>query len=207
MGKKQKIILSFLAIIMIGVIVFAALKVFNVGGYDITGSKIPVSERNTEEEEADAPKQEDPIVMKQEKVYVNIFFIGQNENREEVYKAVKREYNSTVDGSKIKFAVNSLIAGPRPNEKEKGVYSEIPSGTEVISIKEYPDRIVVNLSAKFETGGGTDSLYKRLYQLIKTAKRNTSLPVYLYIEGQKADVVGGEGIMLNQPLNDNSLDG
>lgn len=207
MGKKQKIILSFLAIIMIGVIVFAALKVFNVGGYDITGSKIPVSERNTEEEEADSPKQEDPIVMKQEKVYVNIFFIGQNENREEVYKAVKREYNSTVDGSKIKFAVNSLIAGPRPNEKEKGVYSEIPSGTEVISIKEYPDRIVVNLSAKFETGGGTDSLYKRLYQLIKTAKRNTSLPVYLYIEGQKADVVGGEGIMLNQPLNDNSLDG
>lgn len=207
MGKKQKIILSFLAIIMIGVIVFAALKVFNVGGYDITGSKIPVSERNTEEEEADAPKQEDPMVMKHEKVYVNIFFIGQNENREEVYKAVKREYNSTVDGSKIKFAVNSLIAGPRPNEKEKGVYSEIPSGTEVISIKEYPDRIVVNLSAKFETGGGTDSLYKRLYQLIKTAKRNTSLPVYLYIEGQKADVVGGEGIMLNQPLNDNSLDG
>ena len=59
----------------------------------------------------------------------------------------------------------------------------------------------------FETGGGTDSLYKRLYQVIKTANRNTNLPVYLYIDGQKAEVIGGEGIMITQPLNDRSLDG
>ena len=61
--------------------------------------------------------------------------------------------------------------------------------------------------AAFENGGGTDSLYKRLNQLIKTAKRNTNKPVYLYIEGNKAEVIGGEGIMITQPLNENSLDG
>ena len=59
----------------------------------------------------------------------------------------------------------------------------------------------------FENGGGTDSIYKRLYQLIKTAKRNTDKPVYLYIEGNKAEVIGGEGIMINQPLNEKSLEG
>ena len=63
------------------------------------------------------------------------------------------------------------------------------------------------MSSDFENGGGTDSLYKRIYQIIKTAKRNTTKPVYLYIEGNKADVIGGEGIMITQPLNDNSLDG
>ena len=97
--------------------------------------------------------------------------------------------------------------GPKPEEKAYGVYSEIPSGTRVISITERPEGVIINLSSEFEAGGGTDSTYKRIYQLIKTAKRNTEKPVYLYIEGRKADVIGGEGIMLNQPLNENSLDG
>ena len=63
------------------------------------------------------------------------------------------------------------------------------------------------MNSAFENGGGTDSIYKRLYQLIKTAKRNTDKPVYLYIEGNKAEVIGGEGIMINQPLNEKSLEG
>jgi spore germination protein GerM len=45
-----------------------------------------------------------------------------------------------------------------------------------------------------------------LYQLIKTARINSTLPVYLYIDGQRADVVGGEGIMLSQPLSNSSLE-
>ncbi len=204
MNIARQIIIGALLVAIGGLVTFGVLKYFNFG-HDITGSDIEVSERTTTEEEADPVQQ--PQTPSQQKVYVNVFFIGQNDNKEEVYKAVKRQYDSSVDGSKIKYAIESLIAGPRPNEKEKGVYSEIPTGTEVLSIREYPDKVVINLSARFETGGGTDSLYKRLYQLIKTAKRNTDLPVYLYIEGQKADVVGGEGIMLNQPLSDSSLDG
>ena len=148
-----------------------------------------------------------PKVEEKEKVYVHIFFIGQNQNHEEVYKAVKREYDKDIDGSKLKFAINSLVTGPKVNEREKGVYTEIPVGTEIISIKELPDKAIINLSSEFETGGGTDSLYKRLYQLIKTARRNSDVPVYLYIEGERADVIGGEGIMLSQPLSDRSLDG
>ena len=100
-----------------------------------------------------------------------------------------------------------MIAGPKTDEKAKGVYSEIPAGTRLISINESSDKVIINLSGDFENGGGTDSLYKRLYQIIKTAKQNTTKPVYLYIEGNKADVIGGEGIMITQPLNENSLDG
>ena len=99
------------------------------------------------------------------------------------------------------------MAGPTSFEKSKGVYSEIPSGTSVISVNEDASKVIVNLNAAFEGGGGTDSTYKRIYQLIKTVKRNTTKPVYLYIEGQKADVIGGEGIMITQPLDENSLDG
>ena len=86
------------------------------------------------------------------------------------------------------------------------MYTEIPVNSEVININEQSDKIIVNLNSAFVTGGGTDSLYKRLYQLIKTAKLNSAIPVYLYIDGQRADVVGGEGIMLTQPLSNSSLE-
>ena len=82
--------------------------------------------------------------------------------------------------SKIKFAIQALIAGPKQNEIAKGVYSEIPAGTRIISVNETADKVIINLNSAFETGGGTDSLYKRLYQLIKTAKRNTN-KLYIYI--------------------------
>lgn len=200
MRKDQKIFLTVLAVIMAAICCFTAMNVLYKNDNSVNGPLLPNQEAPEEITENDEKTQS-------EKVYVNVFFIGQDENNYEVYKAVKREYDSTVDGSKIKFAIDSLIMGPKPDEKVRGVYSEIPFGTRVISITERSEGIIINLSYEFETGGGTDSIYKRIYQLIKTAKRNTDRPVYLYIEGHKADVIGGEGIMLNQPLNENSLDG
>lgn len=199
MRKNQKMFLGTLAVIMAAICGFTAMKVLYKDEQTATGPLLPVQEQPQQEPEVTKPEKE--------KVYVNIFFIGQDENNYEVYKAVKREYDEAVDGSKIKFAIDSLVMGPKPEEKVRGVYSEIPSGTRVISITERPEGVIINLSSEFEAGGGTDSIYKRIYQLIKTAKRNTDKPVYLYIEGRKADVIGGEGIMLNQPLNENSLDG
>ena len=198
MNGKQKLFLVILGMIMIAVAVRYGLSA--LAPSEISPDDVTVSERTQEESEFQQPQAK-------EKVYVNVFFIGQNENHEEVYKAVKREYNEDIDGSKLKFAINSLVAGPKTTERSKGVYTEIPAGTNVLGIKEFPDKAVINLSSEFETGGGTDSLYKRLYQLIKTAKNNSDVPVYLYIDGKRADVIGGEGIMLSQPLSDRSLDG
>jgi spore germination protein GerM len=172
---------------------------------EITPDDVQVLERSVQEEVADETKPEDAEENK-EKEYINVYFIGKNEHNEEVYKAVKRVYNKDIDGSKIRYSVNCLIKGPKPEEKQRGVYTEIPTDAQIINITETPDKVVVNLTSSFVTGGGTESLYKRLYQLIKTAKLNSSLPVYLFIDGQRADVVGGEGIMLSQPLSNSSLD-
>lgn len=145
-------------------------------------------------------KQEENEVIKKKKNYVNVFFIGQNDKKEEVYKAVKREKNSTE--SPLSFAIYALINGPTAKEKGFGVYTEIPSSTKVLSISEFTDKVIINLSSDFEQGGGTEGLYKRLFQLIKTAKRNTNRPVYLYLNNKQVDVIGGEGIMISQPLSE-----
>lgn len=201
MRKNERMFLLVTAVIMIAVCGFLTLRMFYHNDENVSGPLLPVPGEQL------PPDEVTPKPQEKEKVYVNVFFIGQNDNKEEVYKAVNREYDKDIDGTKIKFAIDCLIAGPRQNEKAKGVYSEIPAGTRVISINETKDKVVINLNSAFENGGGTDSIYKRLYQLIKTAKRNTDKPVYLYIEGNKAEVIGGEGIMINQPLNEKSLEG
>ena len=203
MSKNQKILLLFIGFCMIIVIGIVAFNAF-MPKPEITPEEVQVSERSVAEEVMGDEKIEQSEEAQKE--YVNIYFIGKNENNEEVYKAVKRVYNKDIDGSKIRFAVNALIKGPKSEERAKGVYTEIPVDSEIINISELPDKVIVNLNAAFVTGGGTDSLYKRLYQLIKTAKLNSVLPVYLFIDGQRADVVGGEGIMLSQPLSNSSLE-
>ena len=199
MNKNQKLLLVFIGFCMLAVIALVAFNIF-MPKPEVQPNDIEVSQRSQEEEPADAKNDEN------EKVYVNVYFIGRNENDEEVYKAVKRVYNKDVDGSKIKFALYSLIGGPKPNERQKGVYTEIPAASQIINIQESSEKIIVNLNSAFVNEGGADSLYKRLYQLIKTAKLNSSVPVYLYINGQRADVIGGEGIMLSQPLSNSSLE-
>lgn len=195
MDKKQKIGLTLL---IIGTLAFIKIAFFS-------NPEMPVKEeQKTAEEQPTQQKEEENLDIP--KSYVSVYFIGQNSNKEEVYKIVKREYSAKTDGTKLRFSIENLLNGPSEKEKAKGIYSEIPQGTKLISIEETPTKIVINLSRDFEQGGGTDSLYKRLYQLIKTSNKNTALNVYLYINGKQANVIGGEGIMINQPLNEKSLD-
>ncbi len=195
MRSSEKLFLVFVAILMAIVCVFVGMKVL---GPNEAGETPDTPTVQTPPE----PEQPKPEVQKE---FVNVFFIGQNANHQEVYKAVKRDYDKNIDGSKIKFAINALVMGPKNEEVAKGVYTEIPAGTRVLSISEQPDKVIINLNSTFEMGGGSDSLYKRTYQLIKTAKINSTKPVYLYLDNKKVDVIGGEGLMFTQPLNDKSL--
>ncbi len=195
MDKNQKILLVFIGFCMAIVLILVAFNVL-MPKPEIKPDDVEVSKRNTQEQVLPSDK---PEIKTKE--YVNIYFIGKNEHNEEVYKAVKRQYSEDVDGSKIKFAIYALVNGPKPEERQKGVYSEIPHSAQIINISELNDRVIVNLNSSFVNEGGADSLFKRLYQLIKTAKLNSDLPVYLYIDGKKADNVGGDGIIISQPLS------
>ena len=199
MRKDERTFLGVTAVIMVAVCCFLGFRMLYSSDENVSGEVIEVQkpvETPQEEQKVEKPKE-----------YVNVFFIGQNANKEEVYKAVNREFDKDIDGSKVKFAIQALISGPREKEKANGVYSEIPAGTRIIAINETSDKVIINLNSAFENGGGTESIYKRLFQLIKTAKRNTTKPVYLYINGAKVEYIGGEGIMITQPLSENSLDG
>ena len=191
MTNNKKVALIILILITIGYVKFAFFS----------PEKAPISDVEvSQNEETDVDEEEE--VKKKEDTYITVFFIGKNENGEELYRAVKRKYDKTENGQQLSFDVSRLIEGHNQIEREKGIYSEIPTGTKVISVVETDKKAIVNLTSAFDQGGGTDGLYKRLYQLVKTVNKNTKLPVYLYIDNKQADVMGGEGLMINQPLNE-----
>jgi len=142
--------------------------------------------------------------INKEQNMVKIFYISQK-NGKEVYRIIRRE--NTTDKTNVEYAVENLFEGPTKYEKNKGVYSEIPASTRLLSVVESPTKVTINVSQAFGNMGGADSLYKRMYQLIKTVNTNTTKPVYLEINGQMVETLGGEGLMIKQPLDGSSLDG
>lgn len=190
---------NFLKIGLVIVLILAAIyvKMAYFGSPDVVEEN-PEAQTEPETQVKDNEPAKTPEIKYQ---IVNVFFIAHNSNGEEVYRAVKRRYIPEY-GSRLKFAVKELIKGPTEKERKAGVYTEIPSGTRLISLTESPSRVVINLTSAYGNGGGTDGVYKRLFQLIKTVKVNSNLPLYLQLDGKQVDVIGGEGIMIDQPLSE-----
>lgn len=120
-------------------------------------------------------------------------------------KIVKYNYDKSYGKSKFNFAITKLIQGPSKLQKIFNTYSEIPVGTKILAIIEENDKNIIDLNTTFNTGGGTESIYNKLNQIINTVINNTDKPTYLFINGKQTEVFGGEGIMISQPLSKESL--
>jgi spore germination protein GerM len=102
---------------------------------------------------------------------------------------------------RVSTVVNALLDGPSQAEAEAGCFSELSGKVTVLSVKRHQDGLVLNLSKAFVAGGGSDSMTERLDQLIRTVlSAEPDRPVYLHVDGQPLEVLGGEGIEVPQPL-------
>jgi spore germination protein GerM len=143
--------------------------------------------------------QEDKTVTKNVKIYI----LDKNGK----VRSVNRTCTVKEGESCFEFAIAQLLKAPSKWEKSKNFTSEIPSETKILSVRESSNSIMIDLSKDFEYGGGTESTFLRVIQLIKTANANTNKPVYLFINGKQVNVIGGDGIMIKQPLNESSING
>ncbi len=143
--------------------------------------------------------------VKKEKETVSIYFLALDSNDNGIYKKVQREV--PVGENKLEYALNELLKGPNLIEKSAGAYSEVPKSTKLLKIKQTGNKVIIDLSSDFQYGGGTDSVYSRMMQLIKTSIANTdNKKIYLYLDGKQVNCIGGEGIMISQPLTEKSLE-
>lgn len=153
---------------------------------------LPAPHHIKTEEKIKLPEEpeEKPIVMEKS---VKVYFMDKNGT----YAPAIRK----TAAPSLEYAIRQLLKGPSEKEKKAGYYSEIPTDTKLLSITNAKGKIIINLSSAFEQGGGTESIINRIHQLIKTANANSDgKPIYLFLNGKQVDVIGGEGIMIEQPL-------
>jgi len=102
----------------------------------------------------------------------------------------------------IKAAVEQLLKGPDSSESEKGIASEIPRGTILLSMERTDGGIDLNLSHRFSAGGGPASMQARLDQVQKTiASVAGDDKVYLSVEGERLSAAKLDGLEIKQPIN------
>ncbi|MBE8987669.1 GerMN domain-containing protein [Nostoc sp. LEGE 12450] len=103
----------------------------------------------------------------------------------------------------LEAAFQSLLAGPTEGTDS----TTIPKGTKLLGLKSENGEVHVNLSEDFTSGGGSTSMMGRVGQVVYTATSlNPKAKVYIDVNGKPLDVLGGEGVELQQPLTRESFE-
>ncbi|MGY6022695.1 GerMN domain-containing protein [Streptomyces spinosirectus] len=98
-------------------------------------------------------------------------------------------------------AVRALLAGPNGYEARHGRTTAVPSGTRLRSLVIRNHVATVDLSGRYDDGGGSLSMQERLAQVVFTVTRFPTVhKVAFEIDGKPVHHFGGEGIVLNGPV-------
>lgn len=97
----------------------------------------------------------------------------------------------------LKAALEAMLKG----SDSPDLTSTVPQGTALKQVAVKPDGVHVDLSEAFTTGGGSSSMAGRLGQVIFTATTlDPQAPVWISVEGKPLTVLGGEGLIIDQPM-------
>ena len=132
---------------------------------------------------------------------VQVYWLKNTDNRLEL---VSRPVTVSPNQANVVLeeAFNGLLKGPN----DTALDSTIPQGTKLRSMTIQNDGIHIDLSQEFTTGGGSASMSSRLAQVIYTATSlQPSAKVWIDVEGKPLEVLGGEGLLLEQPLTRQSF--
>jgi hypothetical protein len=98
-------------------------------------------------------------------------------------------------------AVRALLSGPDRYERTHGRTTAIPSGTRLRSLVVRNHVATVDLSGRYDDGGGSLSMRERLAQVVFTVTRFPTVhKVAFEVDGRAVTSFGGEGVVLNGPV-------
>jgi hypothetical protein len=106
------------------------------------------------------------------------------------------------DASKIGALWLRALVGEVPGAiYETEGSTAIPDGTELLKVTRDGSVLEVDLSREFEAGGGSLSMQLRVAQVVYTGTAVHGIDaVRILIEGERVDSIGGEGLVVSEPL-------
>ena len=113
------------------------------------------------------------------------------------------EIAATQPNQVLERAFQALLAGPTEGTDS----TTIPPETKLLGLKIDNGEVHVNLSEDFTKGGGSTSMVGRIGQVIYTATTlDPNAKVYIEVEGEPLEFLGGEGVEVLQPLTRESFE-
>jgi lipoprotein-anchoring transpeptidase ErfK/SrfK len=105
-------------------------------------------------------------------------------------------------GTTLTSALQALVAGPTAAERATGFTTEIPAGTKLRRVGISQHVASVDLTGRFQAGGGSASMFARLAELVYTATAVDGVDaVRLLLDGKPIVALGGEGLMVDKPVD------
>jgi spore germination protein GerM len=134
---------------------------------------------------------------------VKVYWVNDVNNKIEVVPTSILVKSAGKPDELLETAFDSLLAGPT----DPAFSTTIPKGTKLRKLDVKPDGVHVDLSKDFTEGGGSSSMMGRVAQVIYTASTlEPSAKVWISVEGKPLEVLGGEGLMLDQPTTRTSFE-
>jgi len=131
-----------------------------------------------------------------------VIYFTKAKGADNVTEGVVRRFIQQPGTTALQFAIVQLLKGPTAQEVSEGYFSEIPQGVKLLGLNTSPKSITINLSKQFGMGGGANSMQQRLKELRGTVKSvEPAKPVYVTVEGQPLQLLGGEGLEVSEPIN------
>lgn len=135
---------------------------------------------------------DEPVADDDERTPVVAYFVGS-----EKVLPVRRYASSEAVAYE---ALDSLLSGVNADEASRGLSTLIPQGTRLLGVSVSGTTATVNLSGEFASGGGSLSMMGRVAQVVFTATQFPTIEsVSFELDGVAVDVLGGEGIVLEDP--------
>lgn len=132
---------------------------------------------------------------------VSVFFTRSDGNAitlAEVRRAVPRGGTEAM----IAAALNELLKGSTAEERARGLSTSIPPTTRLRGVEVRNGVVRADFSRDVEAGGGSASMLGRFWQIVYTATQFRDAPrVRILIEGQEREAMGGEGVIIGQPVS------
>jgi hypothetical protein len=97
--------------------------------------------------------------------------------------------------------LQQLVDGPTGPDLEVEASTAIPKDTELLGVARDGSTLDVDLSSEFGSGGGSLSMQLRVAQVVYTGTQFDGIDaVQILIEGERVDALGGEGVVIADPL-------
>ena len=98
-------------------------------------------------------------------------------------------------------ALVALLRGPTAAERRQGYSSAIPARTALRGVSLAGEVLTVDLSRRFESGGGSLSMLLRVAQVVHTATQFATVDrVAFRLDGNPVAAIGGEGVIVSPPV-------